>query len=648
MTDKVRIYQLARDLDVESRELIAILEDMGVEVKSHSSTLDTETAEAVRQLVEAEASEKKAAKKSAATKAEKPAKEAAAAKKTAPAEPARAAVEAKAAGAAKPTKKADAGAEGGAEAAVMAEKQAKPKGGAAKADQAKETAPAQAELPVRAPVVTVMGHVDHGKTSLLDQIRKTRVAEGEAGGITQHIGAYQAQTKQGIDTFIDTPGHEAFTSIRQRGANATDIAVIVVAADDSIMPQTREVIAHAKAAGVPIVVAINKVDLPQANPEKVKQDLMQVELIPEEYGGDTITVELSAKTGQGIDDLLEMLSLVAEVEELRARQDGLAKGIVIESVLDKRAGVLATIIVQEGTLRVSDYIVSGEAWAKVRRLTDHTGANIDKAGPSVPVQVLGFSEQPQAGDVVEAVEDEATAKQITEQRREEREDHDREAIGRKGLTLADLFGKPKTKTINLLVRADTQGTLEAIKGVILREAEATEEVDIDIMLAEVGAPTESDLLLAGTAGATVMTFGVNPPGSVIKSAERQGIPLKSYRIIYELIEDVQRMVRGQIEPETEERTLGRAEVRQVIKVPRSGNIAGSYVLDGVIRRGAKARLIRGGKEVYKGSIAGLRRFKDDVREVGTGFECGINLQNYDNVQEGDVVEAYELVEVPVA
>jgi len=648
MTDKVRIYQLARDLDVESRELIAILEDMGVEVKSHSSTLDTETAEAVRQLVEAEASEKKAAKKSAATKAEKPAKEAAAAKKTAPAEPARAAVEAKAAGAAKPTKKADAGAEGGAEAAVMAEKQAKPKGGAAKADQAKETGPAQAELPVRAPVVTVMGHVDHGKTSLLDQIRKTRVAEGEAGGITQHIGAYQAQTKQGIVTFIDTPGHEAFTSIRQRGANATDIAVIVVAADDSIMPQTREAIAHAKAAGVPIVVAINKVDLPQANPEKVKQDLMQVELIPEEYGGDTITVELSAKTGQGIDDLLEMLSLVAEVEELRARQDGLAKGIVIESVLDKRAGVLATIIVQEGTLRVSDYIVSGEAWAKVRRLTDHTGANIDKAGPSVPVQVLGFSEQPQAGDVVEAVEDEATAKQITEQRREEREDHDREAIGRKGLTLADLFGKPKTKTINLLVRADTQGTLEAIKGVILREAEATEEVDIDIMLAEVGAPTESDLLLAGTAGATVMTFGVNPPGSVIKSAERQGIPLKSYRIIYELIEDVQRMVRGQIEPETEERTLGRAEVRQVIKVPRSGNIAGSYVLDGVIRRGAKARLIRGGKEVYKGSIAGLRRFKDDVREVGTGFECGINLQNYDNVQEGDVVEAYELVEVPVA
>ena len=645
MTDKVRIYQLARDLDVESRELIAILEDMGVEVKSHSSTLDTETAEAVRQLVEADAAEKAAAKKTvkkaAPESTAKPAKAGAQGKK-APAEPAKAAVEAKESGAVKPAKEADAAATSEAEAAVMAEKQAKPKG-------AKAAAPAKAaELPVRAPVVTVMGHVDHGKTSLLDAIRKTRVAEREAGGITQHIGAYQAQTKQGVVTFIDTPGHEAFTTIRQRGANATDIAVIVVAADDSIMPQTREAIAHAKAAGVPIVVAINKIDLPQANPEKVKQDLMQVELIPEEYGGDTITVELSAKTGQGIDDLLEMLSLVAEVEELRAREDGLAKGIVIESVLDKRAGVLATIIVQEGTLRVSDYIVSGEAWAKVRRLTDHTGANIDKAGPSVPVQVLGFSVQPHAGDVVEAVEDEATAKAITEQRRDEREEMEREAIGRKGLTLADLFGKPKTKTINLLVRADTQGTLEAIKGVLLREAEATDEVDIDIMLAEVGAPTESDLLLAGTAGASVMTFGVNAPGSVLKSAERQGIPVKSYRIIYELIEDVQRMIRGQIEPETEERTLGRAEIRQVIKVPRSGNIAGSYVLDGVIRRGAKARLIRGGKEVYKGSIAGLRRFKDDVREVGTGFECGINLQNYDNVQEGDVIEAYELVEVPVA
>jgi len=620
MSEKVRIYQLAKELEVESKELLAILDDMGVEYKSHSSTLDAETAEAVKQLIQAD-------KGPAETKAPP----------------------------AKAEKKAAAAAGKAAKPELLSEeaKEAKSKDGKAaakaKAKTADEEAAAEpvAEQPLRAPVVTVMGHVDHGKTSLLDAIRKTRVAEREAGGITQHIGAYQAETPEGIVTFLDTPGHEAFTTIRQRGANATDIAVIVVAADDSVMPQTREAIAHAKAAGVPIVVAINKVDLPQANPDKVKQDLMQQGLIPEEYGGDTITVDLSARTGQGIDDLLEMLSLVAQLEDLRARNTGPAHGIVIESVLDKRAGVLATVLVQEGELKVADHIVSGEAWAKVRRLTDYTGKTLDKAGPSVPVQILGFSEQPQAGDVVEAVADEAAAKALSAQRKADREDAERQVIGRKGVTLADLFGKPTKKTINILLRADTQGSLEAIKAVLAKEAESTDEVDVEIMLAEVGSPTESDLLLASTADASVMSFGVNPPGSVIKSAERQGIPLKTYRIIYDLVEDVQRMIRGQIEPEFEERSLGRAEVRQVIHVPRSGNIAGSYVVDGVMRRGAKARLIRGDKEVYKGSIAGLRRFKDDVREVGTGYECGISLQNYDNVQEGDIIEAYDLVEVPV-
>src|SRR5690606_8930409 len=617
MSDKVRIYQLARDLDVENSELLARLDELGVDYKSVSSTLDAETAETVKQLFEPSAPP-------AAEKKAKPAKVAA----TEPAKDA-------------PAKDDSA-----------KDSDAKPAGGKAESNQASEKPAAQAgtavaekaseepasEVPLRAPVVTVMGHVDHGKTSLLDSIRKTHVADREAGGITQHIGAYQAETQHGVITFLDTPGHEAFTTIRQRGANATDIAVIVVAADDSIMPQTREAIAHAKAAEVPIVVAINKIDLPQANPDKVKQDLMQVGLIPEDYGGDTITVELSAKTGQGVDDLLEMLSLVAEVEDLRADPSGPAKGIVIESVLDKRAGVLATVLVQEGTLKVADYIVSGEVWAKVRRLTDHTGANISEAGPSVPVQILGFSDQPVAGDVVESAPSEAEAKALANARKEERAEAERESIGKKGITLADLFGKPKTKTIHLLLRADTQGSLEAIKGVLERESEATDEVEIDIMLAEVGAPTDSDLLLAGTADASILTFGVNPPGSVKKAAERQGIPLKSYRIIYELIEDVERMIRGQIEPELEERTLGRAEVRQVIRVPRAGNIAGSYVLDGVMRRGAGARVHRGGKEVYKGSIAGLRRFKDDVREVAAGYECGISLQNYENIQEGDIIE----------
>jgi translation initiation factor IF-2 len=578
--ERVRIYQLAKELGLESKDMLAILDDMGVEYKSHSSTLDGETAEAVRQLV----SDNEAAATADAA--------------TAPA-----------------------------------------------ATAVTQEAP-EAEEPLRAPVVTVMGHVDHGKTSLLDYIRNTRVTAREAGGITQHIGAYRVETPTGPVAFLDTPGHEAFTAIRQRGASATDIAVIVVAADDSIMPQTREAVAHAKAAGVPIIVAINKIDLPQADAARVKTDLMQLELVAEEYGGDTVTVDISAKTGEGVDHLLEMISLVAEMENLRASPEGPAKGVIIESILDRQAGVLATVLVQEGTLRVGDYIVSDEVWARVRRLTDYAGKAVTEAGPSTPVQVLGFSSQPVAGDAVVGVPDEATAKLITAEQIEKRKAAEHTDIGRKNLTLADLFGQKKVATINLLLRADTQGALEAIRSVLEKESADTDEVELNIMLAEVGGPTESDLLLAGTADATIMTFGVNTPASVAKSAERQGIPLKSYRIIYQLIEEVQRMIKGQIEPEFVEQILGHATVRQVIHVPREGNIAGSYVTDGVIRRNARARVTRAGKEVYKGTITAVRRFKDDVREVTAGFECGINLQNYENMQEGDIIEAYEMVEVP--
>ncbi len=613
MAEKVRIYQLAKDLGLDTKDMLAMLDDIGIEYKSHASSLDADVADTIRQLAAQEAQARAAADAAAESVSGNGAVDAAAEQ----------AAEQAAQRAAEGAAAAQAAVEAAAEAAAEA-------------------------LPHRAPVVTVMGHVDHGKTSLLDYIRKTRVAEREAGGITQHIGAYQAETPSGVVTFLDTPGHEAFTAIRQRGANATDIAVIVVAADDSIMPQTREAIAHAKAAKVPIIVAINKIDLPQADPDKVMRDLMQVELVPEAFGGDTIVVPVSAITGQGVDDLLEMLSLVAEVEDLRADPETEAEGVVIESVLDKRAGVLVTVLMQQGTVRVGDYLVCGEVWGKIRRLTDHTGATVKAAGPSVPVQVLGFSEVPLAGEHVMAVSDEATAKRITSERRSMREDAEREEIGRKGLTLADLFGKKKVTTINLILRADTQGSLEALKGVLEKEAATTDEVDLELMLAEVGAPTESDLLLASTGEATILAFGVTPAASVVKSAERQKIPLKTYRIIYDLIEDVQRMIRGQIEPEYAERVLGHAEVRMVIHVPRSGNIAGSYVTDGVVRRGAKARLSRDGREVYKGSIAQLRRFKDDVREVSSGFECGINLQNYDNVQEGDIIEAYEMVEVPAA
>ncbi|MDR9392422.1 MAG: translation initiation factor IF-2 [Trueperaceae bacterium] len=615
MANKIRIYQLAKDLGLENKELLAVLDDLGVAYKSHASSLEADVAETVTEYVAAQGDGDAAPTEAAPSDAtaDPPAPETPAAEPEAT-EPEATESEATEPDATAPDATADAG---------------------------------RADRPLRAPVVTVMGHVDHGKTSLLDYVRKTRVAAKEAGGITQHIGAYVADTAHGPITFLDTPGHEAFTAIRQRGAGATDIAVIVVAADDSLMPQTREAIAHARAAGVPMIIAINKIDLPNAQPDKVKQDLMQVELVPEEFGGDTITVPISAVTGDGIPDLLEMIALVAELEDLRADPQGAARGVVIESILDKQAGVLATVLVQEGTLRVGDAIVSGEAWAKIRRLTDHTGATLKEAGPSVPVQVLGFSSQPAAGADVEAVESDAEARRLTQERADARETEEREAIGRKDLTLADLFGKARVTTLPIILRADTQGTLEAIRGVLEKESEAAEEVELDIMLADVGAPTESDLLLASTADAQVIAFGVNPPGSVKKSAERQGIPLKSYKIIYQLIEDVQRLIRGQIEPEYEEKVIGHAEVRAVIQVPRSGTIAGSYVTDGQLRRNAKARITRGGKEVYKGSIAGLKRFKDDVREVGQGFECGVNLQNYDNVQEGDVIEAYEMVEVPV-
>lgn len=573
--EKIRIYDLARELGLETKAMLRVLDDMGVEYKSHSSTLEVDIAEDIRQLVEEERREREAKE-------------------------------------------------------------------AQEAEEARRAA-----MPRRAPVVTVMGHVDHGKTSLLDYIRKAKVAAREAGGITQHIGAYRVKTSNGEIAFLDTPGHEAFTSIRQRGANVTDIAIIVIAADDSIMPQTREAIAHAKAADVQLIVAINKIDLPGANPDKVLQDLVQMNMVPSEYGGDIETVRISAKTGDGVDELLEHIALTAELMDFRADPEAEMEGTVIESILDKRAGVLATVLIQQGTLRVADYIVSGESWAKVRNMFDEHGKPVKEAGPSTPVQILGFSDQPLAGDTVEQVGSEQSAKGLVASRMEEREDAESEANADKKITLADLFGKKETSKVNVILRADTQGSLEAIKGVIAQEAEVSDEVEIDIMLDAVGAPTESDLLLASTADAHVMSFGVNPTGAVKREAERQNIPLKSYRIIYELIEDVRRLVRGQIEPEYEEKVLGHAEVRMVISVPKSGNIAGSYVTDGIITRNAKARLMRNGKEIYKGAIATLKRFKDDVREVKTGFECGINLQNYDSYEEGDVIEAYHMVEIPL-
>ena len=514
---------------------------------------------------------------------------------------------------------------------------------------------------------SIIAHIDHGKSTLSDRLIERCGGLAEREMEAQVLDSMDLERERGITikaqcvtlryttragsecqlNFIDTPGHVDFSYEVSRSLAACEGALLVVDAAQGVEAQSVANCITAVDQGLEVLPVLNKIDLPQADPERVRQDLMQIGLVPETYGGDTITLEISALTGDGVTSLLEMISLVAEVEELRADPEAEAFGVVVESILDKRAGILATVLVQRGTLRISDTIVSGEAWARIRRLTDHSGAVVSEAGPSVPVQVLGFSTQPQAGDTVTWVENEQIAKSLTSDRKREREEAERESIGRTGVTLADLFGQSNVKTINIILRADTQGSLEALKAVLQRESETTEEVDLAIMMAEVGAPTEADLLLASTAEAQVIAFGVNPPGSVKKSAERQGVTLKTYRVIYDLIADVQHLIHDQIEPEFEEQVIGRAEVRAVIRVPRSGNIAGSYVIDGVVRRGARARVTRSTREVYKGTVSQLRRFKDDVREVTQGFECGINLQNYDNIQEGDIIEVYEMVEVPV-
>ncbi len=639
---KIRIHALAKELGIDNKRMLEMLAGMGVEAKTASSTIDDETAEIVKGLI-AEENAPRAASPDAAPQTEtqveaKPKTKTGKEKVTEvttqqPAE--------------KPLEKTP-----GKTPAKPAEVEDKPE---------PDPALARNALPHRPPVITVMGHVDHGKTSLLDYIRKTKVAEKEAGGITQHVGAFEAITPKGKIVFIDTPGHEAFTSIRARGAQVADIAVIVIAADDSIMPQTREAIAHAKAAKVPIVVAINKIDLPGVNPDKVMQDLTNVNLIPEAFGGDTIVVPISAKTGKGVDDLLENLALVAELEDLRADPEGELKGVVIESRIDKQAGVLTTVLVQEGTMRVADFLVVGELYGKIRAMTDSTGARISDAKPGTAVQILGFGQTPTAGEVISRAASEHVARETVQARKDARREAE-EARERRnaplqrgaaaGMSLEDLLGKPgedkkEVHEVNLILRADTQGSLEALEGILARES--NDEVTVNVMLAGIGAPTEGDVLLASTANARIMSFNVNAPGSVQKIAESKKLELKTYRIIYELIDDVKRMMRGNTGPVFEDRVVGKAEVRMVIRVARAGgNIAGSYVIEGKIVRGGKARVLRKNREIHRGQVSGLKRFKDDVREVQQGYECGINVSNFDEFEVGDVIEVSETVEVPQA
>jgi translation initiation factor IF-2 len=500
----------------------------------------------------------------------------------------------------------------------------------------------------RPPVVTVMGHVDHGKTLLLDRIRSTDVVAGEAGGITQHIGAYQVVWHDKRITFIDTPGHAAFTAMRARGAQATDIVVLVVAADDGVMPQTIEAIDHATAADVPIIVAVNKMDRPDANPERVLQQLSERGLVPEAWGGDTIVVEVSALQGTGIDDLLEQITLVAEIEELTARVEGEARGVVLEANLEAGRGPVATVIVQQGTLRVGDPVVAGAAWGKVKALVDDLGDHVKEALPSTPVQVLGFSEPPHAGDEMRGAKDLARARTLGEARaqRFRLSGHKPVASAATGAKLEDLFEqiqRGEMATLNIVLKADVQGSLEAVTESLKRLER--EDVKLSFVLRGIGGITENDVQLAAASSATIIGFNVRPDKRSRELAESADVEIRTYEIIYKLLEDIEAAMLGLLSPLYEEVVTGEAEVREIFRVPRVGAIAGCYVREGKITRGSKVRFLRDGTVIWKGTIVSLRRFKDDAREVASGFECGIGLSDFQDLHPGDIIETFEEREI---
>ena len=500
------------------------------------------------------------------------------------------------------------------------------------------------DLEHRPPVVTIMGHVDHGKTSLLDKIRSTHVTSTEAGGITQHIGAYQVEAHEQKITFLDTPGHEAFTAMRARGAQVTDIAILVVAADDGVMPQTIEAIDHAKAAGVPIIVAINKVDKPEADPDRIKQELTNYGLISEEWGGDTIMVPVSAKKGIGIDELLDMILLVAEMGELKANPNRNAKGKVIESKLDKGRGPVATLLVQTGTLHVGDFLIVGTTQGRIRAMFDYNGRNLKTAGPSVPVEILGLNEVPEAGDDYIAVDNEKLAKQVADKRQKEK--HMQEIARNTKVSLEDLFAQIKEgeiKELNIILKADVQGSIEAIRQSLEKLGNA--EVRVNIIRTAVGGIREADVMLAAASNALIIGFNVRPDVGARKLAEKEEIQINTYRVIYEAIEDVKAALSGMLSPDIKEVELGQAEVRSTFKVPKVGVVAGCYVTEGKITRNARVRVVRDGVVIHDGNLGSLKRFKDDVKEVATGYECGLGFERFNDIKEGDILEAYTFEEV---
>ena len=516
----------------------------------------------------------------------------------------------------------------------------------AEAEHAAEEVEDEGHTVPRPPVVTVMGHVDHGKTSILDAIRRTNVAGGEAGGITQHIGAYRVSHDDREVTFIDTPGHEAFTAMRARGAQVTDVAILVVAADDGVMPQTLEAMDHAKAANVPVIVAVNKIDRPESDPARVRQQLSDRGLLPEEWGGDTIFVDVSAKQGTNLDQLLEMVLLTTDVHlDLKANPDAEPRGNVIEAHLDKGRGPMATLLVKRGTLKQGDALLAGTAWGRVRAMLDEHGKNVKSARPGQPVAVLGWQDMPEAGDEFRVVENEKVARSMSS----ERDVHRRAAdlVAQKSATLMDLLvltQEGETPELNLLAKADTQGSVEALEDQLKKLDQSL--VKLNILRAGAGAITENDITLAQASNAIVIGFNVVPTGQARQQAEENGVDVRTYRVIYQAIQDIENAAKGLLGPETREVILGQAEVRAIFRAPKVGVIAGCMVTDGVIRRNASARLVRDGTVVYEGQVGSLRRFKDDVREVASGYECGISIEGYQDVKEGDVIQAYQTEEVP--
>lgn len=635
-----RVYELARKLGVSSKEMIEELRKYGVDIKTHMSTLDPETVE----LVIAEFEDQKTpAKEKDQTEliSVRPGISVGELADLIGADPADVIMELMKHGVmANVNQKLDADAIALISDEFHLQVEGEAEGESEAKDEGLEVEEEEGALQPRPPVVTVMGHVDHGKTTLLDTIRKTNVTQQEFGGITQHIGASVVVYDDREIVFIDTPGHEAFTAMRARGAQVTDIVVLVVAADDGVMPQTIEAIDHARAANVPIIVAVNKIDLPNAKPDRVRQQLSELGLVPEEWGGETIFVDISAKTGDGVEDLLEMILLLADLLDLKANPDKPARGVVIEARLDKGKGPVATVLVQEGTLKVGDSFIVGLYDGKLRAMTDDKGRRVKEAPPSIPVEIMGINGVPEAGDKLVVMEEEE-ARKLSEQRQEE---HRLKSLSsRRGISLDEFFSmmRQEEKKLLVILKGDTQGTVEAVSDALMRLQERVEsDIQLEIIHKGVGSITESDVMLASASNGLIIGFNVRPSGKVTKLAEQEGVEIRTYRVIYDLLADMRDALRGMLEPEEREVILGRSEVRQVFNVPRFGRVAGCYVLEGRMVRGRNLRVVRDGVVIYEGRLDSLRRFKEDVREVQEGFECGIGMENFNDFKEGDILECF--------